>query len=245
MNPAFAPIPIVEILGPAEQGISRPYKCRGEDGRLYYVKGRQTDRHSLWSEWLCGHLANAFGLKLPPFRLVDVPADLLLETRDDCRDIGAGIAFGSEHHPNPTWFEPGFAAKVPLEIQRDILMFDWWIGNMDRTRGNPNLLWDAAQQQVVVIDHNRAFDRDFCAPEFAESHIFANVFDSVFNDLVTRDDYAQRLSKALAEWPLACDNAPLEWRWANPERDVPANFDIAVAKTFLERCQSAELWRMV
>ncbi len=77
MNPAFAPIPIIEILGPAEQGLSRPYKCRGEDGRLYYVKGRQTDRHSLWSEWLCGHLALAFGLNLPPFRLVEIPAELL------------------------------------------------------------------------------------------------------------------------------------------------------------------------
>jgi len=194
---------------------------------------------------LCGHLAVAFGLKLPPFRLVEIPTDLLEETRDDCRNIGAGIAFGSEHHPNPTWFEPGFVGKVPLEIQRDVLMFDWWIGNMDRTRGNPNLLWDAPHQQLVVIDHNRAFDHDFCALEFAESHIFSNVFGSVFDDLVTRDVYAQRLSKALEVWSFACDNAPLEWCWANPEQDVPANFDTAPARAFLERCQSAELWRMV
>lgn len=245
MSPALTPVSIIEILGPAEQGLSRPYKCRSEDGRLYYVKGHQTDRYSLWSEWLCGHLALAFGLNLPPFRLVEIPAELLVETRDDCRNIGVGIAFGSEHHPNPTWFEPGFVSKVPPETQRDILVFDWWIGNMDRTRGNPNLLWDAAQQQLVVIDHNRAFDRDFCAPEFAESHIFSSVFGSVFDDLVTRDIYAQRMSKALEVWQFACDNGPEEWRWANPERDVPANFDIAVAKTFLERCQSAELWRMV
>ena len=245
MPPALTPIPIVEILGPAEQGLSRPYKCRGEDGRLYYVKGRQTDRHSVWSEWLCGNLAIAFGLKLPHFRLVEISAELLEETRADCRNIGAGIAFGSEHYANPTWFEPGFTGKVPLEIQRDVLMFDWWIGNMDRTRGNPNLLWDAAQQQLVVIDHNRAFDHDFCAKDFAEMHVFSNEFGSVFDDLVTRDIYAQRLSKALEVWQLTCDNAPLEWRWANPEQDVPANFNIAAAQAFLERCQSADLWRMV
>ena len=239
------PVSIIEILGPADQGLSRPYKCRGEDGRLYYVKGRQTDRHSVWSEWLCGHLAVAFGLPLPPFRLVEISAELLEETRADCRNVGAGIAFGSEQHPNPTWFEPGFAGKVPLETQRDILMFDWWIGNMDRTRGNPNLLWDAAQQQLVVIDHNRAFDPDFCALEFVDSHVFSPAFPSVFDDLVTRDNYVERLSKALEIWQYACDNAPPEWRWANLEQDVPANFDIAVAKTFLERCQSADLWRMV
>ena len=90
------PISVVEILGPAEQGVSRPYRCRGEDGLLYYVKGRQTDRHSLWSEWLCGHLALAFGLKIPPFKLMEISEDLLMETRPELRNIGAGIAFGSQ-----------------------------------------------------------------------------------------------------------------------------------------------------
>lgn len=239
------PVSIVEIIGPAEQGVSRPYKCRGEDGLLYYVKGRQTDRHSVWAEWLCGHLAVAFGLNLPPFRLVEISPELLEETRADWRDLGAGIGFGSEHCANPTWFEPGFAAQVPPDIQRDVLVFDWWVGNMDRTIGNPNLLWDAAQRQLVVIDHNQAFDSAFRARDFAALHVFSGVFGSVFDDLVTRDIYAQRLSKALEVWPSACDNAPSEWRWANPEQDVPANFDLAATGAFLERCRSADFWRMV
>ena len=39
---------IVEIIGPSEQGQQTPYKCRAEDGEIYYVKGRQTNRSSLW-----------------------------------------------------------------------------------------------------------------------------------------------------------------------------------------------------
>lgn len=40
------PIEITEIIRPAEQGRSGPYICRGEDNRLYYVKGRNTGRRS-------------------------------------------------------------------------------------------------------------------------------------------------------------------------------------------------------
>lgn len=241
----MSPIAIVEILGPAEQGMSRPYRCMGEDGLLYYVKGRQTDRHSLWSEWLCGHLAQAFGLFVPPFRLLEISEDLLEETRPELRNIGAGIAFGSQHYPNPTWFEPGFARHVNVALQQDILVFDWWIGNQDRMRTNPNLLWDAAKKELVVIDHNQAFDRAFSPADFARLHVFAPVFEPILSDLVTQSMYADRLSQALDVWQEACDNVPPEWHWANPERDVPANFDPVAAKAYLDRCNTAEFWRMV
>ena len=239
------PISVVEILGPAEQGVSRPYRCRGEDGLLYYVKGGQTDRHSLWSEWLCGHLALAFGLKIPPFKLMEISEDLLMETRPELRNIGAGIAFGSQHYPNPAWFEPGFTRNVDQRVQRDILVFDWWISNQDRMRTNPNLLWNAVERQLVVIDHNQAFDPDFSAQNFADLHVFSEVFPQVYDDLVIRDAYAARLSQALDVWQEACDNAPPEWHWANPERDVPANFKLDVAKAHLDRCMTSDLWRMV
>lgn len=33
--------------------------------------------------------------------------------------------------------------------------------NMDRTRANPNLLYQAESERLVIIDHNLAFDKDF------------------------------------------------------------------------------------
>lgn len=33
---------IVEVIGPADQGMSIPFKCRAEDGHLYFVKAQQT-----------------------------------------------------------------------------------------------------------------------------------------------------------------------------------------------------------
>ena len=82
-------VQIVEVLGPAEQGISRPFRCRGDDGHIYYVKGHQTNRASLWAEWICAHLARALELPLPPFGLVKIDETLLCELPREWRALGA------------------------------------------------------------------------------------------------------------------------------------------------------------
>lgn len=78
-------ITIVEIIKKAEQGLSSPFLCRGDDDALYFVKGRASGRASLWAEWLAGHLGQALGLPIPPFHLVDVPAALVRECPAELR----------------------------------------------------------------------------------------------------------------------------------------------------------------
>ena len=236
---------IVEILGPSDQGKSRPYKCRGEDDAIYFVKGRQTNRASLWHEWICGHLALSFGLHVPPFEIVEVGEDLLREAPADWQDLGVGPAFGSRLHPSALWMEVGMASKVPPNVQRDVLVFDWWICNGDRLTGNTNLLFDASAKELVVIDHNLAFDRDFKVADFLSHHVFAAQWAAIFSDLVVQVEYAQRLTEALDELPHACHNVPSEWHWANAEMDVPANFDLEVVQKTLNCCATPELWRTV
>jgi hypothetical protein len=239
------PLQIVEILGPSEQGQARPYKCRGDDGAIYFVKGRQTTRACLWHEWICGHLATSFGLPIPPFELVEVCEELLVEAPREWRDLGAGTAFGSRLHPNAVWMEPSWASSVPVTIQRDVLVFDWWIRNGDRLRGNPNLLWDASSRELVVIDHNLAFDQDFSNETFLELHMFAPQWSHIAGDLMVQAEYAARLCEALESLDTACDNAPPEWQWTGAEMDVQANFDLDRVKQTLRRCTTPELWRTV
>ena len=239
------PVQIVEILGPSDQGRSRPYRCRGEDDAIYYVKGRQTNRASLWNEWICGHLAQRFGLNLPAFEIVDVGEDLLRETPNEWRDLGAGPAFGSRLYPGAIWMELGLVSMVSKEVQRDVLVFDWWIKNCDRLNGNTNLLIDAAARKLVVIDHNLAFDTHFSSEEFLAHHVFASHWAGVCSDLVAQAEYSQRMSAALDGLDLACHNAPEEWRWLNAEMDVPASFDLEQVKQTLNRCTTPELWSPV
>jgi hypothetical protein len=239
------PLQIVEILGPSDQGKCRPYRCRAEDGQIYYVKGRQTNRASLWHEWICAHLAQAFGLAVPPFCIVELGEDLLAETPRDWRDIGAGPAFGSQLHGGAVWMEPSMATNVPINTQRDVLVFDWWVRNSDRLIGNPNLLWDASTKKLVVIDHNLAFDADFSVPDFIEHHIFASQWPEISEDLVLQADFSTRLSAALAEAAPACENTPTEWVWMNAEMDLRASFDMESVLATLARCATPELWRTV
>ena len=45
-----------------EQGVTRPFRCRGENGKWYWVKGNYAGKVALCSEWIAGRLAQAFGL---------------------------------------------------------------------------------------------------------------------------------------------------------------------------------------
>lgn len=160
---------IVEILRPAEQGRTTPFLCRAEDERLYYVKGLNTGRQGQWCEWLAGHLGQAFGLPIPPFCLVELSAELLVNTCPEWRSIGTGPAFASLARQDSQWLESHFAGEVPVELRRDVLVFDWWIRNMDRFDDNTNLLWNRAIRQLTVIDHDLAFNPEFWPSLFRET----------------------------------------------------------------------------
>lgn len=236
---------IVEVLGPAEQGKSIPFKCIAEDGFMYYVKGQQTNRASLWREWICAHLAQAFGLALPPFSLVQVDEVLLAELDPEWRAIGRLPAFGSRQHAGTSWLELGMAHQVSAAVQRDVLVFDWWVQNTDRLLGNPNLLWDADKESLVVIDHNLALVPDFNAQEFLQNHVFSSQWGAISGDLVVQAQYATKILDVLPAAAVAIERAPEEWVWENSEFDLPARFDRDRALEVLSRCATDELWRTV
>lgn len=236
-------ITIIEILRKADQGLSSPFICRGDDGKLYFAKGRASGRASLWAEWLAGHLGRAFGLPIPAFCIAEVPAALIRECPPDLRLLGSGPAFASQQMPNCQWLELAGTPRVDMTLQRDILVFDWWLHNIDRTRGNPNLLWHSGRGELVVIDHNQAFDPAFSAIDFWTHHLFAVQRESVFGDLAEQARYSSRLAAALSVWDQACDNAPSEWQWENDEQDIPTLFNPVAAKTVAARCLTPDFWR--
>ena len=89
-------INIREIISRSNQGITRPFVCRGDDGHLYYVKGACAGRKALISEWLAGHIGKRLGLPIPEFDLAEIPESLIAgSAREDISDLGAGIGFAS------------------------------------------------------------------------------------------------------------------------------------------------------
>jgi hypothetical protein len=245
LNHPEALMPLVEVLGYADQGLSRPMRCYGHDGQMYYVKGQQTNRSSLWAEWLCAHAAKAFGLNIPPFKLVQLDELLWHELPIQYRSLGCLPAFGSQQYQQVNWLELNTVNLVPAQLRRDVLVFDWWVRNTDRTKGNTNLLWDANNQKLVVIDHNLAFDPDFQADVFLNNHIFSVEWAALAEDLVLQAEYSERLEAAFLAVKVARDSAPSEWMWENSELDVPTPFDVDAALVMLARCTTPELWRSV
>ncbi len=236
-------IAVVEVIGPAQQGLSQPLLCRGEDGQHYYVKGQQTNRASLWSEWICAHLGQALGLPLAPFALLQLDEALVRELPRDWQAVGSLPAFGSCEQRHVTWLEPGIRHKVAPQLQRQLLAFDWWVRNPDRLHGNTNLLWSVEREALVVIDHNLAFSSCFDAVEFSTQHVFAEQWSLLTGDLVEQAHHAQWLHSALGAATQAMATAPEEWLWENSEFDIPARFDTAQALRLLERCATADFWR--
>jgi len=241
------PLTIIEINSRSEQGRTRPFLCRCDDDQLYYVKGRGAGHRSLLCEWLAGHLARAFGLPVPEFVIAQAPQELL-DLHPEGRDLGPGPAFASLRADYTQDLSVAQRASVAAALQRDVLVFDWWVRNGDRTlttlSGNPNLLWAAGRRGLVVIDHNLAFDQEFDAAQFADTHVFSGQIPFVFQDLVEPQVYMGRLQRALAVWPDACNNAPEAWWFVDDEKTVRTEFDSANALAMLNRCTTQEFWRL-
>ncbi|MFD2111304.1 HipA family kinase [Thiorhodococcus fuscus] len=237
---------IVEVLRRSAQGVTRPFICRCEDGEVYFVKGVGAGRRSQICEWIAGKLGVALGLPVAPFRILDVPAELIeADGGLMLADLGAGPVFGSQ------WQEAMELAvsavrEIPDEIQQDVLAFDWWVHNGDRLLtergGNPNLFWRPASRELVVIDHNQAFDSDFEPDNFLDCHVFAAQRLHLFDDMLKRHDYNLRFASALADWPEICAAIPEAWLFADPEMTVPVDFDLDAAHQLLKKHDHDDFW---
>ncbi|MCW5777203.1 MAG: hypothetical protein KIS87_12265 [Phycisphaeraceae bacterium] len=148
------------------------------DASVGYLKalGNRQGPHALASEYLASSLAWWFGLSVPPFAILDLPADACFVLPRGVR-TQPGPAFISRHVPGRTW--QGSEAELrglvnPTDVTR-LMVFDTWVRNCDRhppdleTR-NPNYanvyLADtdnAAACRLMAIDHTHCFDagRDF------------------------------------------------------------------------------------
>lgn len=239
-------VEIVEVLRRSEHGMTLPFICRGHDGEIYFVKGSGAGRHSQINEWISGNLALAMGIPVAPFRIVDVPEELAeVLSAEDAFALGGGPAFGSVEQ-RITELAYSQVSGVQAELRASLLVFDWWISNVDRklteNGGNANLFWDPETQRLVVIDHNQAFDPDFDPDHFFRYHAFKDSVPLVFDDLIERQHYTDRMEQALAEWDAIIQAIPEEWFYRDPEMTMELDFDPDSYLKHLQRFRSDNFW---
>ena len=256
------PIQITEVLTRSEQGATRPFLCRGENGRLYYVKGCYAGLRSLCCEWVAGRLARDFGLATPDQAMVEISGKLIRGSdRSDIRDLGEGLAFGSarvEGARELAWEE---VPEVDAEVRARILLLDWWVRNEDRTLssrgGNPNLLVTSARvppdnalealrnwfPKIWTFDFNLAFDPHFQESRFWENHVFAA--DRTLWTADFRDRMGAQMALLCAKLPYIMAELPAEWLHMEGDENLPVQLDPGEVRDVLRRPlhQSSQFWK--
>jgi hypothetical protein len=230
---------IVEIIKPAENGMTTPYLCELDNGHRYYVKGSQATGAGLISETIAGTLGRAFKLPIPEFCLADAPHDLLALHGEARLALGSGCCFASR--AQDSLIEIPFSAIGALgrPFHQRLFLFDYWIANGDRTLtengGNPNLFTRLADGMPVVIDHNLAFASDFTVDEIRNDHVSASFWFNPTVDLLFRDEVSHDMEVALAAVANVESDLPDEWLERAPAL-------IAAAMQRLEGFRSAQFW---
>lgn len=236
---------IEEVLGRAKQGLTEPFICRGDDGVIYFVKGRGAGRRSQVCEWVAAQLATELGLPIAEYVLAEVPDELVeAGVFPDIQQLGSGTVFASRELPHPQELTATTRDLVPPKTATDILVFDWWLHNEDRhlteRGGNPNLLWDMQGDGLVVIDHNQAFDRNFDPKTFLESHVFARFWNNIFGDHLERQRYGTKLQAVLSKLPSIRATIPSSWWYVDD--GVLADVSWDEIEACLERCRREDFW---
>ena len=102
-----------------------------------------------------------------------------------------------------------------------------------RMAGNPNLLWRASENRLLVIDHNLAFDAAFDETGFFETHVFREDADTLFGDLVRRAETSAAFAEALQRFDAAVESLPPAWHWIDSAQTLPVQVDLNAIKTRL------------
>ena len=148
---------------PLREGGSLPALVEASDDGLYVTKLRGAGQgpKALVAEVICGEIARALGLPMPELVLVDVAVELSHAEPDpeiqELLQASAGTNLGLDFLPGSLPYTPAGDVQPPPEQAADIVWFDAFVENVDRTPRNPNLLvWHGSPW---LIDHGAALYR--------------------------------------------------------------------------------------
>ena len=144
---------------PLREGGSLPGLMEADDLGTYVVKWRAAGQgvKVLVAEVVCGELARRLGLPVPALVTVDVAPELAVGEPDyevqDLLQRSAGRNLGLDYLPGALDFDAGADGVDPALAGR-VLWFDAFVGNVDRSWRNPNMLFWHGRLQL--IDHGAA-----------------------------------------------------------------------------------------
>jgi hypothetical protein len=142
------------------EGGSLPGLVEADDDGLYVVKFRGSGQgpRALVAEWLAGEIGRALGLLVPDIVAVDLEAEIAdsepLEEIHDLLVASVGRNVGLDFLPGSLTFNPAADTVTNTDRAADVVWFDAFVTNPDRSAKNPNMLiWHG---RTWLIDHGAA-----------------------------------------------------------------------------------------
>ncbi|MBP59443.1 MULTISPECIES: HipA family kinase [Idiomarina] len=211
-------VDIVEIQQQMTQGMTKPWLCAGDDGNQYVVKRLNAGLNGCIYEWISANLGKKLGLNIPDPELVYIDEPMVEFDIDLQTELGSGVAFASKYHHDLNEVNFNELIKADKSKLVDLYIFDYWLKNDDRTLtergGNPNLFQDLISKELVIFDHNLAFDSDFNLRQFKNTHVASFLFKDqidLFEQLIDRKVYEEKLEAAYSGLEEIISSIPSEW----------------------------------
>jgi hypothetical protein len=144
---------------PLHEGGSLPAIVEADDDGMYVLKFRGAGQgpRALIAELIGAEIARRIGLPVPELVFMELDADLARTEPDpEIQELiknSAGLNVALDYLPGAVMFDP-VAGQPPAELASDIVWFDAYVTNVDRTARNANMLvW---HRQLTLIDHGAA-----------------------------------------------------------------------------------------
>lgn len=149
-------------ITPLREGGSLPAVVESEDDRTWVMKfvGAGQGAKVLTAEVMAGRIAERLGFNLPEMTLLHLdPIVAQTERHEEILDLlraSTGLSLGFRFLPNAFAYNP-LLNPQPLDarLASQIVWFDSYIMNVDRTPRNVNIL--LAEGKLWVIDHGASF----------------------------------------------------------------------------------------
>ena len=147
-------------ITPLREGGSLPALIEADDGELYVIKfcGAGQGVKALVAELIAGEIGRTLGLPIPELTLVELEAGFgLNEPHEEIQDLlkaSIGLNLGVRYLPSAFAYNPLMQPPPDAALASDIVWFDAFVTNVDRTPRNVNMLiWE---DKLWLIDHGAA-----------------------------------------------------------------------------------------
>jgi hypothetical protein len=160
VTPGLRRVGATRFVLPLREGGSVPGLFEADDDGLYVVKfhGAAQGPKTLTAELVAGEIGRALGLRVPELVLFDLPKEITIGEPDpeiqDHLQRSIGLNLGLDFLPGALPYDAAASIHVDPVLAADIVWFDAYIANVDRTTRNPNMLrW---HDELWLIDNGAA-----------------------------------------------------------------------------------------